>query len=125
MPTVKLAAAAGVAALVVCACGSAVKPPQGHGKVDDPRTYNPNHVTCLRQAHLPVQEVARTGLQIGALPAGPSVWFEPTPGAAQAAQIDGASQAAEVIGSALVYPHQAPDGELTLIENCLSNGVSG
>lgn len=125
MPSVKPAALAVVAAVGLCACGSAVKPPQGRGQIDDPRTNNPNHVACLRQHGLPVQEVGATGLQIGPLPAGPTVRFTPTPGAAQAMQISGQAQAAEVIGSALLYPHQASDSELSAIEACLSNGVTG
>ena len=51
--------------------------------------------------------------------------FAATPGAAQAYQIDGSAQAAEVIGSALVYPNQGSDGELTAIEDCLAQGVQG
>jgi hypothetical protein len=51
--------------------------------------------------------------------------FSPTPGAAQAYQIDGSAQPAEVIGSALVYPHQAPDSVLSGIEACLAQGVQG
>jgi|SRR5436309_14123243 len=125
MPPVKLAVASSVAAILLCGCGGSVKPAQGHGTIDDQRLENPNHVACLRQHHLPVQLVGGTGIQIGPLPAGPSVWFQPTPGSAQADQIDGKSQGAEAIGSALLYPHQASDGELTVIEDCLTKGVTG
>jgi hypothetical protein len=130
-PAARLTAAAPAAltaavAIALCGCGSVVKPPQGHGKLDDPRTYAAgNHLKCLRQQHLPVQEVGRTGMQIGALPAGPSVWFQPTPGAAQSQQINGLSQGAEVIGAALLYPHGAGDAELKVIETCLAKGVNG
>jgi hypothetical protein len=34
-------------------------------------------------------------------------------------------QGAEVIGSALVYPHQTPDSVLSSIEACLAQGVQG
>jgi len=125
MPLLKLAAASVVAAVLVCGCASTVKPPQGHGKVDDPRTFKPNRVACLRSEHLPVQLVGQTGIQIGALPNGPSIWFEATPGAAQAHQIGGQAQGAEVIGSALLYPHQGSDSELAMIEDCLDQGVTG
>jgi hypothetical protein len=126
MPHAKPAVALGAAAILLCGCSSVVKPPQGRGKVDDPRTYAAaNHLKCMQQHHLPVQEVGRTGIQIGALPVGPSVWFEPTPGAAQSQQIHGLSQGAEVIGSALLYTHAAPDAELKVIEDCLASGVSG
>jgi hypothetical protein len=128
MPHPKTAVALGAVATLLCGCSTVVKPPQGRGKVDDPRTYAAaNHFKCMVQAHLPAQEVGRTGLQIGALPGGPTVLFDTTPGAAQSDQMHGnpAYQGAEVIGSALLWPHQASDAELTLIENCLASGVSG
>jgi hypothetical protein len=128
MPHAKPAVALSAAAILLCGCSSVVKPPQGHGKVDDPRTYaSANHLKCMQKAGLPVQEVGGTGLQVGPLPSGPTVWFEPSPGAAQSDQIHGHpwTQGAEVIGSALLYTHQGSDGELTLIESCLASGVSG
>ena len=125
MPHAKTAAALSAAAILLCGCGSAVKPPHGRGQVDDPRTHNPNHAACLRKDKLPVQLVGLTGIQIGPLPSGPTVQFEPTAGAAQNAQIQGQSQGAEVIGSALLYPHTASEAELNLIETCLGQGVSG
>jgi hypothetical protein len=125
MPHAKRAVALGTAAILVCGCSSAVKPPQGRGHVDDPRIDNPNHVACLRQQKLPVQLVGRNQIQIGPFPGGPTVVYEPTPGAAQGVQIQGASQAAEAIGAALLYPHSASGSELSVIETCLSKGVSG
>jgi hypothetical protein len=126
MSSAKLVAALTAAAVGVSACGATVKSAQGgRGRVDDPRTTKNNRVTCLRQAHLPVQEVGHTGLQIGPLPQGPTVVFAPTPGSAQAQQIQGQEQGAEAIGSALLYPNRAPDGELKKIEDCLAKGVSG
>jgi hypothetical protein len=115
---------AGVAA---AGCASTAKPPQGRGQIDSPITTKSNHLKCLQEAHLPVQQVGATGLQIGALPGGPTVAFTPTPGAAQAQQIEGvrSGQGAEVIGQALLYPHQASDDELKQIETCLAKGVSG
>ena len=74
---------------------------------------------------LPAVKVGQTSLQIGVPPDGPSVQFLPTPGAAQQAQISGQVQAAEVIGSALLYPNQSSDGELKMVEDCLAIGVSG
>lgn len=128
MPHVKPAAVLSVAAIAICGCGSAVKPPQGRGKIDDPRTYpSANHLACLKKDNLLAQSVGATGLQIGPLPAGPTVQFEPSPGYAQGLQMTslGPDQGAEVIGSALLYTHQAPDSELKLIEDCLAQGVSG
>jgi hypothetical protein len=126
MPHAKPAVALSAAAILLCGCSSVVKPPQGRGKVDDPRTYAAgNHLKCMQQARLPVQKVGGTGIQVGPLPAGPTVWFEPTPGAAQSAQIHGLTQNAEVIGSALLYTHAASDAELQVIESCLAKGVTG
>jgi hypothetical protein len=127
MPPWKLALASGLAASVLCGCGSALKPPQGRGKIDNPLTYPQNHLTCLRKDNLSVQAIGHYGIQIGQLPAGPTVRFQPTPGAAQAQQIEAvaSAQGAEVIGSAQLYPNGASDNELKKIELCLSQGVSG
>jgi glycine/serine hydroxymethyltransferase len=137
MSSAKLALAAGIAALVLSACGSTAKPVAGtlkaittsHKGLDDPRK---KHIACLRQDHIPVQRVQATlsgqsfpGLQIGAAPSGPTVTFEPTPGAAQYAQISGQVQSAEVIGSALLYPNQASDALLAKVEDCVALGVTG
>jgi hypothetical protein len=64
-------------------------------------------------------------MQIGTKPSGPTVQFMPTPGAAQEAQISGQVESAEVIGSALLYPNQAPDGLLQKVESCVAKGVKG
>jgi hypothetical protein len=128
MPHAKSAAALGVVALVLCGCSSVVKPPQGRGKVDDPRTYAASdHLKCMQAQGLPAKKVGQVGIQIGPLPSGPTVQFLPTPGAAQGAQIQGQPQyqGAEVIGAALLYPHGGTDPELTQIESCLASGVSG
>ena len=121
-------------ALMLAGCGAVkVEPttPAGsttiasRGKVDSPLTDMHNHVGCLKADHLPVQILSPTKLEVGAAPAGATVVFTPTAGAAQAQQIDGAAQGAEVIGSALLYPNQASDSELEGIENCLAQGVQG
>jgi hypothetical protein len=127
MPSSKAALALGLVALVACGCGSAVKLPQGRGKIDTPLTYPQNHLTCLRKDHLQVQTIGRYDVQIGQPPSGPRVVFQPTPGAAQAQQIQdvASAQGAEVIGSAQVYPNGASDREMKKVELCLSQGVSG
>lgn len=66
-----------------------------------------------------------TAIQVGQLPAGPTIRFAPTQGAATADQIENTEQGAEVIGSALLYPNQASNSELNTIEDCLAHGVSG
>src|SRR5436305_7772563 len=121
MPHVQSAAALGVVAVLFCGCSSSVKPTQGRGKVEDPRTdaYS-NYYRCLVDHHLPAQKVGRVSIQIGAPPSGPTIRFLPTPSAAQAAQIEGQAQyqGAEVIGAALLYPHGGSDHELSRIETC-------
>jgi hypothetical protein len=128
-----------VLALVACAaalagCGAVrVQPttPSGsntlvsRGRVDSPLTDIDNHLGCIRGAHLPVQVVNQIQLQIGPLPAGPTIVFTNSPGAAQADQIQGQTQGAEVIGTALLYPHQGSDAELASLAACLQQGVSG
>ncbi len=122
-------------ALVLTACGGSVQVqptapagssrPASRGDVDSPLTDMRNHLECLRDAHLAVRVASSTRLQVGHAPAGPTIVFAATPGAAQAYQIDGSAQAAEVIGSALVYPNQGSDAELSAISACLSQGVQG
>ena len=126
MPYAKSAAVLGAAAVLLCGCSSSVKPPQGRGKVEDPRSdaYS-NYYRCLLGDHLPAQKVGAVSIQIGALPSGPTIRFLPTPSAAQTAQIEGQPQyqSAEVIGAALLYPNGGSDGELSQIEACLAHGV--
>jgi hypothetical protein len=127
---VKLVLAAGLAAVSLSACGMTAKPEAGsvkaattdHRRVDDPRA---THVQCMREKHIPVYEFGRTWLQVGTVPYGPTIHFQPTPGAAQDMQITGQAQSAYVIGSAQVYPNQAPDDLLEKVETCLALGVSG
>jgi hypothetical protein len=130
----KLAVASSLAVIVLTGCGSiAVEPvagsgsskPVSRGRVDDPRTHQPNHLQCLTRAHLQVVEEARNKLQVGAPSSGPTIVFAPTPGIAQGEQIQAQQPGAEVIGSALLYPNRAPDTELKTIEDCLARGVSG
>jgi hypothetical protein len=116
--------AAGLAAVAMTGCASLTHPSRGRGRVDDSRTAS-GRFACLRAHHLPAVMVGTTGIQVGDLPAGPTIQFAPTPGAATADQIQNVEQGAEVIGGALLYPNQASDGELKTIEDCLAHGVSG
>ena len=137
MPSAKLAVAIGLSALSLSACGTTSKPEAGTAAaiaksqqgVDDPST---RHILCLEQEHITVRPEQVTvagqslpGFQVGALPYGPTVSFEPTPGDAQGVQIHGQAQQAEVIGSALLYPNQAPGGLLSQVEACVAKGVTG
>jgi hypothetical protein len=139
MSSAKLLAASGLTALLISACGTSAKPvagsipaskPDGRGKVDDPRTDNPNHVKCLKRDGFQVTKTRLSGLpslQIGTPPGGPTVMYEPTSGAAQGAVMQGLAwaQSAEVIGSALVFPNQASYSEMKKVETCIAEGVFG
>jgi hypothetical protein len=95
------------------------------GRVDSPLTDTDNHLGCMRSAHLPVQVVSPIELRVGSAPSGPTIVFTNSPGAAQSDQIQGMSQGAEVIGTALVYPNQGSYAELASIAACLQQGVQG
>jgi hypothetical protein len=134
MSSAKLAVVCGLAALAISACGDTAKPragsvtvaahPMYRGKVDDPR---PTRLQCLKAHHIDAYNLPGSPpkIQIGGVGSGPLVVFLATPGTAQGAQIDGGTQAAEVIGAALLYPRNAPDKELGPIESCLAEGVKG
>jgi hypothetical protein len=137
MPSAKLAVAIGLSALSLSACGTTSKPEAGTPAatvkskqgLDDPRT---KHIVCLQQEHIAVRREQVTvagkslpGFRVEAGTGGPTVGFESTPGTAQGVQIQGESQGAEVIGSALLYPNQAPDALLTKVEGCVAQGVKG
>jgi hypothetical protein len=121
----KAGLACALAAVALSACGSSVKPPQGYGSIDDPRTGNPNYLQCIRDHGLSAVKIGMDGIQVGQLPAGPTIKFLSTPGAATAAQIDGRVQGSEVIGAAVLYPNQGSNSELAEIEGCLDQGVKG
>ena len=124
----------GLAAVALAGCGNsfatvagsavpaATKKPLGYGVINHAPLP---HATCMRAAGLPAVTVGLTGIQVGALPAGPTVEFAPDPNAAEALQIEDKAQGAEVIGAALLYVHGAPDAELKKVEACLAQGVAG
>lgn len=132
----QLAVIVGLMAVLLSACGISAKPQAGtaniskshdfYGLVDEPWTQQ---VGCLTSDHLKFREYFTPhqqlpAIQIGSLPTGPTIVFEPTPGIAQGVQIQGGAQGAEAIGAALVYPNQAPDQILAAVEGCASIGVS-
>lgn len=124
MSPAKLALVCGLAAVALSACGTIQVKPQSivsRGRVDSPSTVNPDHVQCLEAAGLPVRVLDAEDLAIGSV----RVHFDATSGAAQADQFENHEQGAEVIGSALVYPGNAGDSEMTKIEGCIAQGVKG
>jgi hypothetical protein len=124
MSPARLAVSCALAALVLTGCGSSPTA-GGHGQIDDPRTAKQDPFGCLRNDGFQASLVGSTEIQVGSAPAGPTIKFEPSPGGAQDDQLHGRSPGSEVIGSALLYPNQASDGDLTKIEKCLAQGVKG
>jgi hypothetical protein len=123
-PSPKALVAAALSTLALSACSVTANKPAGRGQVSDPRTES-GRLACLRAHHLPVSEIGATAIQVGPLPDGPTIRFASSPGAAEGDQIQGLAQGAEVIGSALLYPNQASDSELNVIEDCVARGVNG
>ncbi|HZU40032.1 MAG TPA: hypothetical protein VE992_03220 [Solirubrobacteraceae bacterium] len=124
MSLAKLTLVSGLAAIALSACGTVeVKPKSivSRGRVEAPTTSGPNHLQCLLADGLPARQTGPNDLVIGSV----RVHFDATPGAAQADQFEDREQAAEVIGSALVYPGNASDAELSKIEACVAQGVKG
>jgi hypothetical protein len=145
MSYAKLAAACGLiaVALVVSACGIQAKSvagstlhpnrnPANHSYVNDPRKP---YLHCLREQtadghKFKVRKFVSgakqlRSIQINSVPTGPTVVFEPTPGRAESDQMEGEVEGAEVIGSALIYPHEATDKLMKKVESCLSINVNG
>ncbi len=137
MSSAKIAAACALVAVSLSGCGVASKPEAGSAQaataakhsLADPRT---KHIRCLNAAHIPYTEetstpdlpVAIRRSRSGA-PSGPLAEFTKTPGAAQNVQMEGKSQGAMVIGSALVFPNQASDAFMDKVDKCMTQGVSG
>jgi hypothetical protein len=96
--------------------------PLGYGVVDQAPLP---HTKCIRAAGLPAVRIGLTKIQVGSLPAGPTIIFAPDPNAAEADQIEGKAPGAEIIGAAELFVHQASDSELTTIAGCLDQGVAG
>jgi len=104
-------------------CGASAPAP-GHYSS---QPYNPvtGPLRCLREAGLRAHHDGRDGIQIVPKGAGPRIVFAATPGDAQAAQLHGRAEGAEVIGNALLYPNAAPDALLKKVETCLAgSGLS-
>jgi len=131
----KLALAGALVVLALSACGITKKPlagtphinsaPGNHAIFDDPRTV---HKKCLRQIGLGIREF-RAGaskipaIQVGRLPAGPTVYFYPVSNIQS--KIEGQAQGSILIGSALVYPNRATGKIAEKVVNCIDQGVPG
>jgi hypothetical protein len=140
MSSAKIAAACGLIAMSLSGCGLVSKPEAGsmqaatvaHQEKADPRT---RHAKCLKADHIPYTEgivknswtspAGDPTIQIGTAPSGPLAVFAATPGAAQNVQIQGQAQGAMVIGSALVFPHDASGALMKKVDACMTEGVSG
>lgn len=133
VPSAAVRRAALTASLVLVAaglgaCGQSTAAPDaaGPGRYSS-QPYNPvtGPLRCLREAGLRAHHAGRDGIQIVPRGAGPRIVFAATPGDAQAAQLHGQAEGAEVIGNALLYPNGAPDDVLKKVETCLAgSGLS-
>lgn len=74
---------------------------------------------CIRRKHVHAYRDGGTIIQVAPKPTGPRVVFTSTQGDAQAAQIHGQAEGAEVIGAALLYVNTASDGLIKVMETCL------
>lgn len=74
---------------------------------------------CMRRNHLPAYRDGVGAIQIAPKGKGPRVVFASTTGDAQAAQIHGQAEGAEIIGTALLYVSTASDRVIKLAETCL------
>lgn len=131
---VRAIAVSGIAVAALAGCGSSFKTiagsnvpaatqkPIGYGVVDQASLP---HTKCLQAAGLPAVRVGPTTIQVGKLPSGPTIQFAPDPNAAEAEQIRGQAQGAEVIGASLLDVNGASDKELKIVEACLAQGVAG
>lgn len=143
MRRVLVTATLSLVAAGLAACGaSAPAPGAGGGSASAPpasgagaaasghyssQPYNPvtGPLRCLRQAGLRARHAGRDGIQVLPKGAGPRIVFAATPGDAEAAQLHGQAEGAEVIGNALLYPNAAPDDLLKKVETCLAgSGLS-
>jgi hypothetical protein len=133
----QLAVTVGLMAVLLSACGISAKPQAGtkniskshnyYALLDEPWTLQ---VKCLKSDHVKFRKYLTAGqklpaIQVGSLPTGPTIIFEPTPGIAQGIQIQGGAGGAEAIGAALLYPNHAKNKLLTKVETCTATGVSG
>ena len=137
MSLAKVAVVCGLMALLISACGIQPKPEAGtpkidkapgfYGTVDDPRK---TQVKCLKSDKLPLPRVPHRQGALAGDPGRPAAaWPDdrllPDDGIAQGLQIMGQDEAAEVIGTALVYPNHASAKELKKVETCTAIGVKG
>lgn len=130
----KLAAAGGLAAIALSACGITQKPfvgthhvnrqPGSHAVLDNPRVI---HRKCLKKIG-PTIHPYRTSqgfvaVQVGHKPTGPTVIYYPT--SAELLKIMGKTPGGVMIGASMVFPNRAPDKLALAVINCVDIGVPG
>lgn len=77
---------------------------------------------CMRRKHVHAYRDGGNVIQVAPKATGPRVVFTSTQGDAQAAQIRGQAEGAEVIGPALLYVRDSSDGLIKVMEKCLDAG---
>lgn len=114
------------AGLGACGGSDAVTPPRpgvvgAHAVV--PRPYNPmtNVVACLHGEGIATRPTAPNEVRLAPAATGMRVRLAITPGAADAAQLRGGAEGAEVIGSAMLFVGSASDAQIARVERCLND----
>jgi hypothetical protein len=74
---------------------------------------------CMRRQKLRAYRAGVGAIQVAPKATGPRVVFASTTGDAQAAQIHGQAEGAEIIGNALLFVRSASDGVIKIMEKCL------
>lgn len=135
MSLAKPAIVCGLATIVLSGCGIAAKPEAGSPKLPTSPGFHgraaslvPARAACLTAHGLRIHAYTAKGsllpvIQIGTLPSGPTMVFEPDSEAAEGAKIEGRAQGAELIGPVLLYPNGASLSEAKVVEQCAAIGV--
>jgi hypothetical protein len=86
-----------------------------------PGAYDPvgRPLRCMRRQKLPAYRAGVGAIQVAPKGRGPRVVFASTPGDAQAAQIHGQAEGAEIIGNAMLFVSAASDKVIKIMEKCL------
>ncbi|MGI8844638.1 MAG: hypothetical protein ACR2HC_00410 [Thermoleophilaceae bacterium] len=116
------AASAIALALGACGGGGDTNPaaPAAAGAPPDPNDKRGIALQCIKEKQLAARLVGKQSIQVGAF-GGPRVEFFVSGGEAEGQQFQGQGQAAEQIGSALLFINEGNEDQLDKIEACLDD----
>lgn len=121
--TLAITAAFAIAlALGACGSGGDTNPaaPAAADAPPDPNDKRGVALQCIKDKGLEARMVGEQSIQVGAT-GGPRVEFFVSGGEAEGQQFQGQAQAAEQIGSALLFVNQATPDQLDEVEACLDD----